>query len=225
MMIKSIFSDLSTKLSNQLFLIQMKRLFQTETLRDHPCWQVPDCVNVSSSRADRLHPNANTIIGNGRCSTVDEEAEPARPRQRGPPQGSWGLPQRGWAPRVAVLVHAVEGLFLSGSIAALLSTVAVLLCLDAVTASAVDLIGTLVGSDLLRSLLERSVDDVHSSIDAFSEFLSVELTAPLCVDLFDLDVLKLSSSSYHRRRYDVAGIIIIIIIVYYVIKGNMNLYK
>ena len=155
------------------------------------CFDIPPRDELSS----------NTVVGNGRCpggvdvTEDDGQSRPARQRQR------W---RTGWSPRAAVLLQAVEDAFFPGSIVALLLTVAVVLCVDALAVAVDGMARTLVNADAFEALVERSVDDSAGSINAFSDFLNAELTSPLCVDRVELDVLKLTSL-LHRHHLNVAG--------------------
>ena len=163
-----------------------------------------DCFDVSSTATSRndpaeRHQLSNTVVCNGRCPTLDmtEDDGQGQPRQR----RRW---RQGWAPRAAVLFRTVEGAFFPGSVVALLLTVAVVLCVDAAAVVLDGVVRAVVDVDRLDTLVERGIDDLSTSINAFSDFLNAELTSPLCVDRVDLDVLRLTSL-LHQRRFNVAG--------------------
>ena len=101
--------------------------------------------------------------------------------------------------------RTVEGAFFPGSIVALLLTVFVVLCVNAAAVALDGVVRTLIDVDGLETLVERGIEDLSNSVNAFSDFLNTELTSPLCVDRVDLDVLKLTSL-LHRRRFTIAGI-------------------
>ena len=171
---------------------------------------VPDSLEISSStvvrddsveccqlRAD-VSPGA-VVVGNGRCPAVDvvEDYGRTQPRQR-------QQCRQGRSARAAVLLRAVEGLFLPGSVVALLMAVAAVLCVDAAAVALDSVVRTLVDVRALEALLDRGIEDSAASVDAFSDFVNAELTSPLCVDLVHLDVLKLTSLLHHNR-FNVEG--------------------
>jgi len=184
-------------------------VFQTSVpcrRHDHHHHAVLDCFDVSSTTPTRndlaaRHHNlsSNAVIGNGRCPAVDvsEDDPDGRPRQRQP----W---RHGWAPRAAVLLRTVEDAFFPRSVVALLLTVGLVLCVDAAAVALDGVVTTLVDVDGLQTLVERGIEDSAASVNAFSDFLNAELTAPLCVDRVNHEVLRLTSL-LHRRRFNVAG--------------------
>jgi len=153
------------------------------------CLQDPssavDSVDYRQSRVD-ISSSAAVVVGNGCCPAVDLAQDDIqgrpRPRQRCPQP---------------VLVRAVEGLFFPGSIAALLLTVAAVLCVDAAAVNLESLARSLVDVDALKSLLERDNEDSPS-------FLSTELISSSCIDHVHLDVLQLTSL-LHRRPVSAEG--------------------
>ena len=171
------------------------------------CFESPSTTTTRNDLAERHHPHSDlsskAAVGNGRCPAGDlEDNGQGRPRQR----QRW---RQGWAPRAAVLLRAAEGAFFPGSIVALLLTVAVVICVDAAAVALDGAVRTLVDVDRLETVVQRGIDDLSTSINAFSDFLNDELTSPLCTDRVDLDVLKLTSL-LRRRRFSVAGTCIVL---------------
>ena len=168
----------------------------------HHHHEVLDCFDVSSTTSPRdAHGDlsSDAVVGNGRCPAINliEEDGQSRPRLR----QRW---RQSLAPRAAVLLRAVEDAFFPGSIVALLLTVAVVLCVDAIAVTLEGMARTLLNVDAVEALLERGIEDSANSINAFSDFVNAQLISPLCVDRVDVDFVKLTSL-LHRRRVNVAG--------------------
>jgi len=104
-------------------------------------------------------------------------------------------------------MRAFEDAFLPASVAALLFTVAVVLCVDAAAVGFEGVARTFVDVDALVALLNCVVEDSSSaSVNLFSDLLNAELSSPLCIDRINLDVHRLTSL-LNRRRLNVAGMI------------------
>lgn len=171
---------------------------------------VLDCFNIPPTTANDLSErhhaymdlSSNAVVGNKRCPTVDERENEGQDLVQQRRRQRW---RQDLASRAAVLLQAVEGAFFPGSIVALLLTVFVVLCVNAAAVALDGVVRTLIDVDGLETLVERGIEDLSNSVNAFSDFLNTELTSPLCVDRVDLDVLKLTSL-LHRRRFTIAGI-------------------
>jgi len=177
-------------------------VFQTSLLHHRHHHHHHEILDIPSTTTPRDHLSglsSNAVVRNGRCPAVEvtEDDGPNQPRQR----QRW---RQGWAPRATVLLRAVENAFYPGSIVALLSTVALVLCIDATAVTIGSMARTFVDVDMFEALAERGIDDSVAAVNAFSDFLNAQLTSPLCVDRADLDVLELTSL-LHRRRLNIAG--------------------
>ena len=181
--------------------------------RHHHHHAILDCLDIPSSTTTRddpfelrqthkdLSPNA-AVVGNGQCPGVIATEHDDEGPQRTQPRRQQQCRQR-WT----VLMRAFEDAFLPASVAALLFTVAVVLCVDAAAVGFEGVARTFVDVDALVALLNCVVEDSSSaSIDLFSDLLNAELSSPLCIDRINLDIHRLTSL-LNQRRLNVAGMI------------------